>query len=392
MNTGVRVVRHFLLWFLVGAAAGIFLAAVLSAHEYRTLAELAGSVMHSETLEAGIKESSGKFQKEGGRFLKEYGYRPYGNWGKYLPFTMSAGILLFQLAGGGFFFYQYLGERKRRKRIHDLTEYLRAVNAGDAAVLIRNEDVFSHLEDEIYKTVMELKSTEESAVRSHEILSERIADIAHQLKTPLTSMSLMTELLRDYQTIDTEEYYTRLSRQIRRLQSLVSGLLSLAKLDSHGIVWKEEQLEISDLLEAAGDSLGEMLKTRQITFTIREGNTCSLYADRQWTEEAILNILKNCAEHTPEGGRITASYSQNPIYTELKIEDGGHGFAPEELPHIFERFYRGAGAEKDSAGIGLAISRAVVEQQNGSLHAENTSDGHACFSIKWYGAKGKGHV
>ena len=388
MNTGKRAAVHFILWLCLGAAAGIFLAAVLSIHEYNTLSDITGSVMQSKSLSAGIKNGADRFREDGEAFLKDYGYGPMRNWEKYLPYTMLISILLFQSAGFIIFGKQYIEIRNRKKRIQGLTEYLRHINSGDAAVLCRNEDEFSHLEDEIYKTVIKLQGTKEAAVTNHEILSERIADIAHQLKTPLTSMSLMTELLEEYQTSDTREYYTRLSNQIDRLKNLVSGLLALAKLDSHGIVLKEERLEISELLEASLEPLKGMMEEKGIFLEAGGGlssdKVCCIYADRQWTEEALLNILKNCVEHTPKGGRITVFYGQNPIFTELRIEDSGGGFCPGDLPHIFERFYRGAGTAKDNAGIGLALAKAVIEQQNGQNHAENTTDGHARFQIKWY--------
>ena len=196
--------------------------------------------MQSKSLSAGIKNGADRFREDGEAFLKDYGYGPMRNWEKYLPYTMLISILLFQSAGFIIFGKQYIEIRNRKKRIQGLTEYLRHINSGDAAVLCRNEDEFSHLEDEIYKTVIKLQGTKEAAVTNHEILSERIADIAHQLKTPLTSMSLMTELLEEYQTSDTREYYTRLSNQIDRLKNLVSGLLALAKLDSHGILLCEK--------------------------------------------------------------------------------------------------------------------------------------------------------
>ena len=246
---------------------------------------------------------------------------------------------------------RYREEIRIKGRIHELTGYLKAVNQGEGAVLRRSEDIFSHLEDEIYKTVMELWSTKEAAVRNHEVLAQRIADIAHQLKTPLTSMSLMTELLEEYQTGETREYYSRLSNQIERLRNLVTGLLSLAKLDSHGIVFQRERLKMPELIEAASEPLREIMEKRQITLIVEECSSvdahaarlrqeteiaarqtgqdtriaakqtgqdaeeCWICADRQWTEEALLNILKNCVEHTPKKGIISASYSQNPIYT-----------------------------------------------------------------------------
>lgn len=447
-------------WLFLGLAAGFFLAAVLSYHEYRTVAEIADSVLAAERImrdsREGIDISDGDSGEEkrislsdalawclkentngesagsvggGEAFLKRYGYYPMRNWSEYLPFTVGISMFLFQLAGWVVFGVRYRNEMRIKGRIRELTRYLRAVNQGGGAALCRSEDIFSHLEDEIYKTVMELRSTKEAAVRNHEVLAERIADIAHQLKTPLTSMSLMTELLEEYQTSETREYYSRLSNQIERLRILVSGLLSLAKLDSHGIVFRKERLEISELIENAAEPLREMMEKREVTLLVKEqssegmydgqtsqgrriaakqagqdmktakgetgrtdqetGQTgwdtgCQIYADRQWTEEALLNILKNCVEHTPSGGSITALYSQNPIYMQLWIEDGGNGFQAADLPHIFERFYRGEGAAKDNVGIGLALAKAVLEQQSGQITAGNTAEGHAFFEIKWY--------
>lgn len=402
MSIGKKAAGQFILWLFSGIAAGVFLAAVLSFSEYRETAKIIGSLMQSDSLTEGLKRSSGEFQAEGEKLLEDYGYRPMRKWGEYLYAVMPVCILLFQVPGWIIFVSWYRKESRKRRRIQELTRYLKAVNSGIAAVLCRSEDEYSHLEDEIYKTVMELQCTKEEAVKNHEILSDRIADIAHQLKTPLTSMSLMTELMGEYQTSDTREYYVRLSNQIERLKNLVSGLLSLAKLDSHGIVFQKERLELPEVLEAAAEPLRGMMEEKQIVLAAEidsvnasrddTGNMvqsstqdkCVIYADRQWTEEALLNILKNCVEHTKIQGRITVSFSQNPIYTELKLEDEGDGFAVCDLPHIFERFYRGQGAVKDNAGIGLALAKAVLEQQNGHIHAENTADGHARFVIKWY--------
>ena len=110
----------------------------------------------------------------------------------------------------------------------------------------------------------------------------------------------------------------------------------------------------------------------------------SVRADRQWTEEAILNVIKNCAEHTPEGGQIQIRWEKNPLYTEIRFTDSGKGFSKKDLPHLFERFYRGENAQKDNAGIGLALAKLVVEQQEGHIYAENTRDGHACFILRFF--------
>lgn len=267
--------------------------------------------------------------------------------------------------------------------MEELTRYLLAAERGEAAVLRRREDAFSHLEDAVYKAVMELKVTKEEAVRSHEVLSQRIADVAHQLKTPITSMSLMTELLGEQETEEGKECLRRLTLQIHRLQNLVHALLSLAKLESHTIRYERETLDLEDLIEGAAEPLQELLHNRQIRLEY-SGDPVLVRADRQWTEEAILNVIKNCAEHTPEGGQIQIRWEKNPLYTEIRFTDSGKGFSKKDLPHLFERFYRGENAQKDSAGIGLALAKLVAEQQEGHIYAENTRDGHACFILRFY--------
>ena len=233
---------------------------------------------------------------------------------------------------------------------------------------------------------MELACTKEKAVKEHEVLSERIADIAHQLKTPLTSMSLMTELLEEYQTEEAAGYMAHLKRQVGRLTRLVNGLLTLARLDSHVIQFQQSRVEALELIKNAAEPLREILERENITLEITPKGEDDVFfsTDEQWTGEAVLNILKNCIEHTPRRGRICVNYHKNPLYTEIQVEDGGRGFSRKDLPHLFERFYRGEGAVKDSAGIGLALAKAIVESQNGHIQAENSPAGHARFRLRFY--------
>lgn len=380
--------RTCLLWLIPGIVTSWLMAVFLTVHEYHMTADLAGSVLQNDSLQAGLKGISKEERDAGTAFLEKYGYRPLGKLGDYIFYTSMISILLFEGIGGVLFVCRRKNDRKLEDRIQELTEYMRSVHYGEAKTLSRIEDGFSQLEDEIYKTVMELKCTKETAVRDHQVLSERIADIAHQLKTPLTSMSLMTELLEDYQTEETKEYLVHLKNQAERLQKLVSGLLILAKLDSHVIDFEQNQVEVSDLINAASEPLLEMINRKEISLEVRcqeaEGAPCWILADMQWTSEALLNILKNCVEHTPKKGTIEVSYKKNPLYAELQIVDSGLGFSKKDLPHLFERFYRGEDAAKDSAGIGLALARLIIEKQNGHIHAENTSDGHARFRLRFY--------
>ena len=395
-------------WILPGLAGGILSAACLSAREYQEMSRLAGALEEEGTIPAALKRAQGTedvhrdadsgkddipgqntisededLAEMGKASLEKLGYRKYGKLTRNLPFTLLVNLLLFELAGGVVFFVKRKEEMYNEERIEKLTEYLKAVDRGEAAVLVRHEDSFSHLEDEIYKTVAELAGTKEKAVKDHEILAARIADIAHQLKTPLTSMSLMTELLEPAKE-EEQEYLDRLRNQAERLKGLVNGLLSLAKLDSHTIQFDREQIKVEELLLEAAEPLCEQMAARGILLKIVQAEETVIEADVQWTAEALLNVLKNCVEHTPDGGKITVSCTKNPLYTELMIEDSGKGFSKRDLPHLFERFYKGEQGTKDSAGIGLALTKLIIEAQNGQISAENTADGHARFCIKMY--------
>ena len=297
----------------------------------------------------------------------------------------------FEAAGCAVFYIRRRIGSTRRKGSGNWPLTCRLQTAERPCCLPAGEDAFSHLEDAIYKTVASLASTKEDAVKDHQILAARIADIAHQLKTPLTSMSLMAELLEPSRK-EEEEYLERLRRQIERLKGLADGLLVLARLDSHTLEFCRQDLGVEELLYEAAGPLKEMMDQKQIKLTIQrtvcEGQKAPadirINADMQWTSEAFINILKNCVEHTLDQGTIRIEYGQNPIYTQILIEDGGCGFSKKDLPHLFDRFYRGEHAAKDSAGIGLALSRLILEAQNGHVHAENSPAGHARFIIRFY--------
>lgn len=390
MNKGKKAWKTFFFWLLPGTIFGILLAVFLSLQQFQVMKELSGNILQENSLEGGLKQSffPNTFQAEerGQVFLQEYGYHAMTFFWKYLPPAASISILVFQTVGWIQYGFWLKEENRRRKRIQALTAYLKSVNAGHAGSFTRMEDEFSFLEDEIYKTTTALNSAKEIAVKNHEVLEARIADIAHQLKTPLTSMSLMTDLLEEYQTQETLEYYNRLTSQITRLQNLVSGLLALAKLDSHGIVLEKKQFRIQDLIDISVETVKQMFTQKQIQLLISkelEQDTW-ICGDLEWTSEAVVNVLKNCWEHTPQNGKIFVSWSHNPLYVQLIIEDSGTGFTKEDLPHLFERFYRGTNAAKDSAGIGLSLSKLIMEQQNGHILAENSLQGHARFIFKWY--------
>ncbi|MDC7288770.1 HAMP domain-containing histidine kinase [Blautia schinkii] len=397
------------LWLIPGLFAAAITAGFLSGYEYQALSRLTGAVLEEESLPAALKQAfkenigpqqmpdarnpadSGADDSIGIQFLQKYGYTRLDCFHQLFPRMLLICILLFQGVGC----VRYLLWKRQwvrcSLRIQELADYLKAACSGEAAALTRREDIFSHLEDEIYKTAAELTTTKETAVKDHEVLAARTADIAHQLKTPLTSMSLMAELLKPTEEEDME-YLARLKSQVERLKMLSDALLTLAKLDSHTLELECREVEMNELICQAAEPLRGLFERKRITFLSRHADCPStgllpevwIKADLHWTAEALLNVLKNCAEHTPENGRICLEYTQNPLYTEITVDDSGAGFSKKDLPHLFERFYRGEHAHKDSVGIGLALAKLILEKQNGLIRAENSPHGHARFVIRFY--------
>lgn len=295
--------------------------------------------------------------------------------GMIMAFGFLAGSLLCCLL---FFFWR----KKQRQRIESLTEYLEKVNIGDGAILPQiGEDDFSRLQDEIYKTITELYQTKERALAAKRNFAGNLYNIAHQIKTPITSASLSLQMM---QKAPSSEYMEQIRRQLSRLTYLEESLLLLSRIDAGTLSLERKPVDVFTLLELSADNMQELFRAAEVGIDIQESGEQIIQADMEWTMEAVMNLLKNCMEHTPQGGKVSCSYEQNPIYTQITITDTGSGFEKEDIPHLFERFYRGKNAKKDGIGIGLALAKAIIEEQNGVIKAKNQLDGGACFEIRFY--------
>lgn len=288
------------------------------------------------------------------------------------------------LAGATVFLAAWQYERTRRKkRLLALTGYLEAASCGRETALARTEDEFSLLEDELYKTVSELRIAREQAQRERLQQADNLADIAHQLKTPLTSMSLMTQLLSAEALPEQLEYIGRLDSQLTRLGWLTGSLLTMSRLDAGAVEFAPVTLAFEELAARATEPMEQLLRKRGQTVALC-GKGVQLSCDPYWTAEALGNLIKNSSEHTPAGGQISLQATETPLYLQITVEDTGSGFDPAELPYLFRRFFRGKRSGKDSVGIGLALCRAVVEGQGGVIRAENSAEGGARFVIRFY--------
>lgn len=286
------------------------------------------------------------------------------------------------LAGAVLFILTFLYRNKKETmRIQALTDYLEQVNTGKAVILSTSgEDDFSKLEDEIYKTVTFLCQTKETALSARNDYAKNLSNIAHQLKTPITAISLSVQAMQQEYDISK---LGQIQRQLSRLTRLEEALLILSRLDAGALVLKKEEIDVFTVLVLAAENLQELLTQSGILVEIPELGEMAVRADLDWTMEAIMNLMKNCMEHDP-GGTIHCSYEQNLLYTEILIWDEGAGFCREDMPHLFERFYRGKNACEGGIGIGLALSKEIMERQNGTIRAKNMPDGGACFEIRIY--------
>ena len=296
-----------------------------------------------------------------------------------------AGIFLFAIT------YAFRNKTEA-KRIEELSDYLEQVNMGKAVVLSASgEDLFSKLEDEIYKTVTFLYQTKDAAVQAKNDFAENLSNIAHQIKTPITAISLSLQTLsempmkKEYE----KDRMEQIKKQLNRLIHLEESLLVLSRLDAGTLMFQKEDVDVFTLLVLAADNLQELFADSGTLIDIPESGEMAVTADLNWTMEAVINVMKNCMEHNA-GGTVHCSYGQNPLYTEIFIWDEGDGFAKEDIPHLFKRFYRGKNADAggnirgSGIGIGLALSKEIIEHQNGTIRAKNLPNGGACFEIRLY--------
>lgn len=276
----------------------------------------------------------------------------------------------------------------RYDEIKKLSGYLRQISSGDYSLDVRDnyEGELSILKNDIYK-VTAMLAEQSSFLQQDKIqLTNAISDISHQLKTPLTSMMIMTDLLRDSKLpIKKRAEFTHNIRiQLERIEWLVSSLLKLSKIDAGTAYFKREHVLVKKLIAKALDPLGIPMEIKEQSVCVTGEDSVSFIGDLNWTTEAFINILKNCVEHTPKGGSITISFSENLLFTELIINDNGVGIAKEDLPYIFKRFYKGKNATEGNIGIGLAMAHSIITNQKGDIEVTSEKDKGTQFRIKFY--------
>ena len=276
--------------------------------------------------------------------------------------------------------------KRRYKNLNDLNDYLSLVCKGiyDMNIDDNTEGELSILKNNLYKVITLLQSQNEYLKNDKLYLADSIADISHQLKTPLTSMMMMCELLENEENPDKrQEFVAVINNQLSKMKWLITNILKISKLDADATEFKREEVSISKVLD---DGLKPFVLTAELkNIAIQNGaNDFVFNGDESWTVEAVSNIVKNCLEHTNDGGKIIITSDSTNLYNKLTISDNGCGIAEEDLPHIFERFYHGKNSSKDSVGIGLALAKTVFEKENASVSVESEQGRGSVFEIIFY--------
>lgn len=276
----------------------------------------------------------------------------------------------------------------RYKQLAALTADIRRITSGDFLLDIRDnqEGELSILKSELYKVTQMLSEHRHLLEEHNEQLTDAISDISHQLKTPLTSMMVMVDLLSDAALPETKrkEFTHLVNVQLERIDWLVSSLLKLSKIDAGSIVFKKEKINVQALIQKALQPLLIPMEIKKQTYAITGHESVTCVGDEHWMIEAMINIMKNSVEHMPEGGKLTISAAENALYTEISIADNGRGIAREDLPYIFKRFYKGKQASDGSIGIGLAMAHSIITNQNGTIEVESKEGEGTQFRIKLY--------
>lgn len=244
----------------------------------------------------------------------------------------------------------------------------------------------SVLHDEISKMTRRLVEQAEALKKEKGNLADALADISHQLKTPLTSLNILNASLCNEKMTD-EERYELIRKQtmlLSRMEWLIATLLKISKLDAGTITLKPQEVYLKDVVEKAIRPLEIAAELKMQIIKKEVPAELKLALDVEWTAEALGNVIKNCIEHSPEGGSIEIKTIERPLLTQIIIVDNGAGFNEKDIPHLFDRFYQGNGSTIGNAGLGLALAKTIINNQGGVIRAKNQESSGAKFEICFY--------
>lgn len=278
--------------------------------------------------------------------------------------------------------------RKRYERLEQLSSQLEEILYGNdsLAFLPDEEGELAVLSDRIYKMTIRLREQTEQLQEEKAYLKDSLADISHQIRTPLTASRLVLQKLRNPSLTEPERRTLLMEEEqlLSRVERLMEMLLKLARLESGTVELEKKTISVNEVVQKALEPLKILLDIKGIEVDAELPGQICFEGDLLWSVEAVENLLKNCLEHTPDGGKLIISAEENPIFLGMTIRDTGRGFSEEDIPHLFERFYRGKDSAVSGTGIGLALAEMIIRRQNGTIRAANHPEGGAGFFIRIY--------
>lgn len=302
--------------------------------------------------------------------------------------TIITNIIILSISSTIIVILLIINNQHNKKNIQKLTSYLKELNNHNYNLDLKqnNEGELSILKNEIYKTAIILNEQSLNDKKAKESLKNSLEDISHQLKTPLTSINLMIDNLQNDKLTSKErkELLTKINRKINNINFLVSSLLKLSKFDANTITFNRKYVSLEHLTNEVKENLSALSDLKNINIIINGNKKDKLYCDNIWQTEALTNIVKNCLEHSNPNSVIEISYLTNDIFTKIVIKDNGVGISKKDLPHIFERFYKGDSSSKDSIGIGLSLAKTIIEKDNGNIQVSSTINKGTTFTIKYF--------
>ena len=294
-------------------------------------------------------------------------------------------LILFLILFLVFFLVVFKDKIVYKKNIRKLTKYFNSINLGNYDIDINDnkENELSILKNEIYKTTIMLKEQASNSQKDKYALKESLEDISHQLKTPLTAITIMLDNVTS-DNIDNKvkmRFLSDIKKEVSNINFLVQNLLKLSRFDVNAITYNISLNKLEDIICESLNNLSSLSDLKNVKIKHIKNKSVMLKCDYKWEVEAITNIIKNCIEHT-ENGTVKISYNDCKTYIKLVIEDNGVGINKEDIAHIFERFYKGANSSKDSVGIGLSLSLSIIEKDNGKIDVESKNG--TTFTIRYY--------
>lgn len=327
--------------------------------------------------------------------LKKYGIDIESDWAVYknhgtATFIITANAILCAVSCLALtaIFLKYC--KNQKAEAERLAGYLRKINRRnyDLELKANSEDEMSQLQSEIYKTTVMLKEQADNSQKDKENLKQSLSDISHQLKTPLTSIMVMLDDIIEDENMPEDikrDFLNDIRRSSNSISFLVQSILTLSKLDANSIVLKSRTENVKKILDECVKNTEVLAEIKGVETSVECDDSLTLSCDFKWLCEAITNIVKNCIEHTIEGGFVKLKAEKTSLCTKITVTDNGCGIAKEDLPHIFERFYKGRNSDENSVGIGLALAKTIIEKSGGSIYADSEQGKGTKFTITVFG-------